>query len=325
MSLHAERWPSLPFAEWKDTYETLHRWMQIVGKIRLRQTPWVNHSWHVTLYPTCRGLTTSAMRHGARTFQIDFDFIDHRLVMATSEGRAATFALRPRSVADFYREVMSGLEQLGVPVRINTKPNELEDATPLDQDETHAAYDAEYAARCWRVIAQSACVFQQFRARFIGKASPVHVFWGSFDLAVTRFSGRTAPPHPGNVPNLPDWVAREAYSHEVSSLGFWPGGGATPFPLFYSYAYPEPDGFGATKIRPKAALYHTGLREFVLSYDDMRNAGAPDAALLEFAQSTYEAAADLGSWDRASLERQETDVPGRLEAAPPTRPGVYPR
>jgi hypothetical protein len=304
MSSRAEHWPSLPLPEWKATYETLHRWTQIVGKIRLKQTPWTNHSWHVTLYPTSRGLTTSAMRHGTRTFQIDFDFIEHHLLVQASDGRIAKVALKPRSVADFYRELMQRLEGLGLPVYIHTKPNELEDATPLDQDETHAAYDAEYAARCWQVIAQSTCVFQQFRARYLGKSSPVHFFWGGFDLAVTRFSGRRAPLHPGKVPNLPDWVAREAYSHEVSSLGFWPGGGSTPFPLFYAYAYSEPKGFASASARPETATYHTGLSEFVLPYDDVRSVRSPDAALLEFAQSTYEAAADLGGWDRASLERQ---------------------
>lgn len=304
MTAQPEPWPELPLNAWKDTYETLHRWAQIVGKIRLRQTPWINHSWHVTLYPTARGLTTSAMWHGARAFQIDFDFIDHRLVIRCSDGGATDVALRPRSVADFYRDVMNSLARLGLSVRIHPKPNELEDATPLDQDETHAAYDPEYAARWWRIAAQAACVFQTFRARFLGKSSPVHFFWGSFDLAVTRFSGRRAPPHPGGMPNLPDWVAREAYSHEVSSFGFWPGGGPTPFPLFYSYAYPEPAGFAAAAVAPAAARYHDGLREFVLPYDDMRRAPNPDAVLLEFAQSTYAAAADLGGWDRAALERR---------------------
>lgn len=304
MTAQPEPWPELPLNAWKDTYETLHRWAQIVGKIRLRQTPWINHSWHVTLYPTARGLTTSAMWHGARTFQIDFDFIDHRLVIRCSDGGATDVALRPRSVADFYRDVMNSLARLGLSVRIHPKPNELEDATPLDQDETHAAYDPEYAARWWRIVAQTSCVFQEFRARFLGKSSPVHFFWGSFDLAVTRFSGRRAPPHPGGMPNLPDWVAREAYSHEVSSFGFWPGGGPTPFPLFYSYAYPEPAGFAAAAVAPAAARYHDGLSEFVLPYDDMRRAPNPDAVLLEFAQSTYAAAADLGGWDRAALERR---------------------
>lgn len=311
MTSQDEYWPSLPLAEWKDTYETLHRWVQIVGKIRLKQSPWINHSWHVTLYPTARGLTTSQMRHGARTFQIDFDFIGHQLLIVSSDGRTESVALRPRTVADFYREVMKKLKTLDLPVDIYRRPNELEDATPFDEDEMHRAYDAEYAARCWRIMAQSACIFRQFRARFIGKSSPVHFFWGSFDLAVTRFSGRRAPPHPGNMPHLPDWVAREAYSHEVSSLGFWPGGGAVPFPLFYAYAYPQPKGFASAKIRPQTATYRTDVSEFVLPYDDMRKNRSPDSALLEFAQSTYEAAAELGGWDRSSLERGEDANSGK--------------
>jgi hypothetical protein len=307
MSVPVEPWPELPLDAWEDTCATLHRWTQIVGKIRLRQTPWINHSWHVTLYPTSRGLTTSAMRHGTRTFQIDFDFIDHQLLIRCSDGGTARVALRPRSVADFYREVMNKLAELGLPVRIHAVPNELEDAIPFDQDETHAAYDPEYAARWWRITVQTTCIFQEFRARFLGKSSPVHFFWGSFDLAVTRFSGRTAPPHPGGMPNLPDWVAREAYSHEVSSLGFWPGGDPMPFPLFYSYSYPEPEGFASAKVQPPAAYYHDGVREFVLPYNEMRRTRSPDAALLEFAQSAYAAAADLGDWDRAALERRPTE------------------
>lgn len=308
MSTHTEQWPSLPFDEWKDTYATLHRWTQIVGKIRLKQTPWTNHSWHVTLHPTWCGLTTLAMPHGARTFQIDFDFVAHHLLIAVSDGRRAMVPLRPRSVADFYAEVMQQLNALELSVRINPRPNELEDALPFAEDEVHRAYDAEYVERFWRVMAQTTRAFQQFRARYIGKSSPVHFFWGSFDLAVTRFSGRRAPRHPGNVPNLPDWVAREAYSHEVSSLGFWPGGSAVPFPLFYAYAYPEPNGFARANVRPDAAEYHDGLHEFVLPYDDLRNARSPDAALLDFAQSTYEAAAELGGWDRALLEQRQQET-----------------
>ncbi len=309
MSSDTEQWPALPFEAWKDTYNSLHRWTQIVGKIRLKQTPWINHSWHVTLFPTSRGLTTSAMRHGRRTFQIDFDFLDHRLLIQSSDGGQATILLTARPVADFYAAVMNKLDELGLPVHIHTKPNELEDATPFNEDETHAAYDPEYATRWWRIVAESACVLQQFRARFWGKTSPGHFFWGSFDLALTRFSGRRAPPHPGGVPNLPDWVAREAYSHEVSSCGFWPGGDAAPFPLFYAYAYPEPEGYRSAPVRPSAATYHAGLREFVLPYDEMRRAKSPETVLLEFLQSTYEAAAELNSWDRAALERnQETGL-----------------
>jgi len=297
-------WPSLPLEEWKDTYATLHRWTQIVGKIRLALSPWINHSWHVTLYVTARGLTTSPIWHGTRTFQIDFDFIDHRLLVQDDEGAVRTIALGPRPVADLYRDLLATLRELGLEVKIHPTPNELPDALPLDTDREHASYDAEYANRFWRVLVQSDRIFTAFRARFIGKCSPVHFFWGSFDLAVTRFSGRRAPEHPGGVPHLPDAVTREAYSHEVSSCGFWPGGGPVPFPAYYSYAYPTPDGFGAAPVRPRAAFFSRDLGEFVLPYDEVRRAAAPDAMLLEFLQSTYEAAAELGRWDRAALERQ---------------------
>jgi hypothetical protein len=298
-------WPSLPLDAWRDTYATLQMWTQIVGKVRLVQMPWINHSWHVTLYPTARGLTTSVMPHGTRAFQIDFDFVDHRLLIQTADGAARTIALRPRPVAEFHERVMAELAALGLDVTINPNPNEVENPIPFDQDRQHAAYDAEYAERFWRILVHTERVFTRFRSRFIGKCSPVHFFWGSFDLAVTRFSGRPAPPHPGGVPNLPDWVAREAYSHEVSSAGFWPGGGPAPYPLFYSYAYPEPDGFAAAAVRPAGASYHTGLREFVLPYDDVRSAASPDDVLLEFLETTYEAAATRGRWDRDALERRE--------------------
>jgi hypothetical protein len=299
----SDAWPPLPLEPWKPACETLHRWSQIVGKIRLAQMPWINHSWHVTLYVTPRGLTTHPIPYGERSFQLDFDFIDHQLFVRTSDGDVRSLALEPRSVADFYRELMARMGELGIEVKIHTKPNELEDATPLDRDERHAAYDAGAASRFGRILVQTERVFTAFRARFIGKCSPVHFFWGSFDLAVTRFSGRTAPPHPGGVPNLPDWVAREAYSHEVSSAGFWPGGGGVPYAAFYAYAYPEPPGFRDAPPRPAGAFYHPDLREFLLPYDEVRNASSPDDALLEFLQSTYEAAADNGGWDRAALER----------------------
>ena len=236
-------WPALPYEEWKDTLETLHRWTQIVGKVRLAQTPWINHSWHVPLYVTARGLTTSPVWYGSRTFEIAFDFLDHRLRIETDDGAEAQIALRPLPVADFYREVFAQLAGLGIEIGIRTMPCEIPEAVPFDQDRSHASYDAEAATRFWRALVQVDRVFKTFRARFAGKASPVHFFWGSFDLAVTRFSGRRAPAHPGGVPNLPDYVAREAYSHEVSSCGFWPGGGAFPEAVFYSYAYPEPAGF----------------------------------------------------------------------------------
>jgi hypothetical protein len=297
-------WPDLPFDAWKDTSATLHMWTQIVGKIRLSQMPWINHSWHVTLYVTSRGLTTLPIPYGARTFQLDFDFIDHQLFIETSDGAVRTMMLHPRSVADFYRELFSELNALGLDIKIHATPNEVENPIPFDQDQVHAAYDAEYAHRFWRALVQVDRVFKQFRGRFIGKCSPVQFFWGSFDLAVTRFSGRAAPEHPGGVPNCPDWVTREAYSHEVSSCGFWPGGEAVPYPLFYAYAYPEPQGFSQAPVRPDSASYHPVMHEFVLPYDAVRQASAPDAVLLEFMQSTYEAAANLGQWDRASLEQK---------------------
>jgi hypothetical protein len=299
----AKRWPSLPFEEWKETCATLQMWTQIVGKIRLTQTPWVNHSWHVTLYLTARGLTTSPIPHGARTFEIDFDLIDHQLRIETCDGGTRQIALEPKSVAAFYGEVMAALTELGVPVRISRVPNEVDPAIPFDRDEKHASYDADYANRFWRVLVQADRIFKDFRARFIGKCSPVHFFWGSFDLAVTRFSGRPAPQHAGGIPHLPDAVTREAYSHEVSSVGFWPGGAPMPQPVFYSYAYPEPPGFGEAKVGPKGAFYSETLHEWVLPYDDVQKADDPDAYLLEFLQSAYDAAATLGKWDRSALEQ----------------------
>ena len=280
-------------------------WTQIVGKIRLTRTPWINHSWHVTLYLTSRGLTTSPIPHPAGIFEIRFDFIDHKLRILKSDGAVQVIELRPKSVASFYREVMAALSELKIDTRINTTPNEVEPAIPFDEDDKHRSYDPEYANRFWRVLLQSARVFQEFRSRFCGKCSPVHFFWGSFDLAVTRFSGRLAPPHPGGVPNLPDAITREAYSQEVSSLGFWPGNAAVPTPVFYSYAYPEPPGFAEAKIQPDAAVYEPKLREFILPYEAVRTAENPDQALLEFAQSAYDAASKLGKWDRASLEEKK--------------------
>jgi len=298
-------WPSLPLEAWEDTFATLHRWTQIVGKIRLVQTPWINHSWHVPLYVTARGLTTSPIPYGARTFEITFDFQSHRLIVQTGDGAVETLPLRPQSVADFHDQVLRTLDGLGLAVTIHGSPNEVEDATPFAEDRVHDSYDPEYATRFWRVIVQASRVFQEFRSPFLGKCSPVHFFWGSFDLAVTRFSGRSAPPHPGGIPNMPDWIAREAYSHEVSSCGFWPGGGPHPYPLFYSYAYPEPEGFTSAAVEPEGAFYSDGLREWVLPYDAVRSAASPDQALLTFLQTTYEAAADLGRWDRSALERTQ--------------------
>ncbi len=302
--MNQELWPALPFAEWKDTAVTLHMWTQIVGKVRLCLTPWLNHSWHVTLYLTSRGLTTSPIAHGARLFEIEFDFVEHELLIRSSDGELRTIALQPMSVADFYQQVMAALGQMNLEVTISTVPNEVADAIPFPEDRRHAAYDPEYANRFWRVLLQTDRVFKLFRSRFIGKCSPVHFFWGSFDLAVTRFSGRAAPPHPGGVPHLPNEVAREAYSHEVSSLGFWPGNEQMPQAIFYSYAYPAPEGFAQARVEPSAASWNNTLREFVLPYDAMRTASNPDELLLNFAQSTYEAAATLAKWDRLALEHE---------------------
>ena len=295
-----EIWPALPFPEWKATCKTLHMWTQIVGKIRLTLTPWINHSWHVTLYVTARGLTTSPIYAGSRVLQIDFDFVEHMLRIQT-ENASKDIPLAPKSVATFYREIMAALQDQGFSIEINTTPNEVDPAIPFEENETDAAYDPEYANRFWRVLLQSDRVFKEFRAEFCGKCSPVHFFWGSFDLAVTRFSGRRAPQHPGGVPHLPDAVTREAYSHEVSSLGFWPGNEMMPDPIFYSYAYPEPRGFSEAKVEPSLGKYNSQLKEFVLSYDQMRGTDSPDAALLSFARSTYNAASTLGNWDRAAL------------------------
>ena len=298
-----ERWPALPFAEWKETAGTLHMWTQIVGKIRMVQMPWVNHSWHVTLYVSSRGLTTSPIPHGNRTFAIEFDFIDHSLVIDTCDGDRRTLPLKQQTTAEFYAAVMTALEELNLAVEINPVPNEVDPAIPFAEDREHASYDSEAAHRFWKALIQVDRLFGEFRARFTGKASPSHFFWGSFDLAVTRFSGRTAPRHPGGFPNMPDAVTREAYSHEVSSVGFWPGGETMPQAIFYSYAYPTPDGFADATVLPDATSWSADLGEFVLPYDAVRTADDPDATLLAFMQSTYEAAAKAGKWDRDALER----------------------
>ena len=301
---HQDQWPSLPLEAWSDTSATLHLWTQIVGKIRVAQCPWVNHSWHVTLHVTAKGLTTLPIPYGDRTFQIDFDFVHHLLTVQSSDGRIGHFKLEPQSVATFYSRLMDQMAKLDLHVRIHRKPNEVADAIPFDRDESHAAYDREYANRYWRALVQADRVLTEFRARFAGKCSPVHYFWGAPDLAVTRFSGRRAPEHPGGIPNLPDMVTREAYSHEVSSCGFWAGGGPISYAAFYSYAYPEPAGFSAAPVKPDAAFYSADLREFILPYDRVRQAADPDTTLLEFLQTTYEAAANLAKWDRAALERE---------------------
>ena len=296
----SEIWPALPYNEWSETCATLQLWMQIVGKIRLALTPPINHTWNVTLYPTIRGVTTSPMAFGTRMLQIDFDFLDHGLLLQTHAGERTTIPLESMSVAEFYGRVMNALERLGCPVRIWPKPVEIASPIPFEQDTQHCTYDAEFAQRFWRVLLQSTRVFTIFRSRFRGKVSPVHLFWGAMDLACTRFSGRTAPQHQ-SMPGLPDRVTRDAYSHEVSSCGFWPGGLGMDA-MFYSYAYPEPAAFANYPVAPAAAAYSKELGEFMLPYEAVRLSANPDAALLEFLQSTYEAAANLGHWDRAALE-----------------------
>ncbi len=299
-----ERWPGLKHDDWHDTQLTLQLWTQIVGKIRLRQQPLVNHWWNVTLYVTSRGLTTSIMPYSeGRNFEIAFDFQQHALHIRDCDGGTRSIALEPMSVAEFYRRIMAELDALRMPVRINKKPNEVADATPFDQDTMHASYDKAYVERFWRVLVQADRLCKQFRATFLGKASPVHFFWGSFDLAETRFSGRVAPPHPGGIPNLPDWVTREAYSHQEHSVGFWPGMPGLDA-LFYAYTYPQAAGFAQAMIKPSDASWDANLKEFVLPYEAVRVSDDPDRAVLDFFESTYDAAADLGKWDRAALERR---------------------
>lgn len=296
-------WPELRFEAWQETRATLHMWMQIVGKVRLVQGPPLNHSWHATYYVTSRGLTTSPIFHGAQSFQVDFDFVEHRLSVYSSDGGVGGMNLAPRSVAEFYRVFFGELARLELPVRIYAKPNEVPDAIPFQEDTVHRAYDPDSVQRFWRILVQADRLLKQFRSRFLGKCSPVHFFWGAQDLAVTRFSGRRAPEHPGGVPNLPDRVTREAYSHEVSSAGFWPGSdGPVAYPAFYSYAYPEPPGYGDAPAGPAGAFYSKELKEFILPYEVVRTSSTPDATVLEFLQATYDAAARLGGWDRAALE-----------------------
>ena len=294
-------WPSLATGEGVDTFATLHRWTQIVGKVRLAMSPRQNHWWGATLYVTARGLTTSPIPHGTRSFQIDFDFCAHELRIVSSTGSGHSIGLYPRSVADFYSELTDALHSLALPVRIWTMPVEIPDPVPFEDDEEHASYDPNAVHRLWRVLAQADRVMNVFRSRYVGKVSPVQFFWGSFDLAVTRFSGRRAPLHPG-VPHMANWVTQEAYSHEVSSCGFWPGN-AHQGAFFYSYAYPEPVGFPAAPVRPPSASYNTQLSEFTLPYKSLQEATEADEELLAFFQTTYEAAADCGSWNRAELER----------------------
>ena len=295
-------WPELKYDAWAETRATLQLWTQVIGKIRLTQTPWLNHSWHVPLYVNSKGLTTSPIAYGSRSFDMQFDFLEHALDITVSDGGVRRLALRPRSVADFYGAVIAALAELGIAVAINEKPCEIAGATSFSQDRVHAAYDPEYARRFWQVLLQTDRVLKTFRTGFLGKCSPVHFFWGSFDLAVTRFSGRRAPPFTGAAPGVAQEVMREAYSHEVSSAGFWPGGNGTDYPAFYSYTYPAAAGFREYTVQPAGAFYSETLGEFLLPYETVRIAADPDAALLSFLQSTYEAAAVTGAWDRAALE-----------------------
>ncbi|HEV8609287.1 MAG TPA: DUF5996 family protein [Thermoanaerobaculia bacterium] len=306
-------WPELALADWAETRDTLHLWTQIVGKVRLKQTPWINHAWNTTLYVTSRGLTTSPMPHGERVFQIDFDFIDQVVLVTTVEGERETIVLRPRTVASFYQELMGILNDLGLPVTIHPHASEIPGETiDLSQDTRHEAYDPDYAQRFWRVLVSSHRVLQRFRSPFQGKASPVHFFWGSFDLSLTLFSGRPATPVDMKMPHMPRWVTRDASIHEQAAFGFWPGnlGGAWKDAAFYAYAIPKPDGYETARVRPAGAIYPAELGEWILPYEPVRKSADPDADLLAFLEDTYAAAADLGKWDRASLERTE-ELPPR--------------
>ncbi|MDP9203165.1 MAG: DUF5996 family protein [Gemmatimonadota bacterium] len=313
-----EGWPRLGLDEWAATQATLHRWTQMVGKTRLALAPMQNHWWQVVLYVTGNGLTTSPIPYGERAFEIEFDFIGHALLIRTSEGEARTLALAPRPVSDFYAEYMSALRSLDIDVRIRPVPVEIADTTPFTEDRTHASYDADAARRCWHVLVQADRALKEFRGRFIGKSSPSHFWWGAFDIACTRFSGRSAPPHPGGIPNTPDFVTREGYSHECISAGWWPGTLGSPVtePAFYAYAYPEPAGCDVAPVRPASAYYHPEMHEWILPYESVRASPDPEQALLEFLQSTYEAAADRAKWDREALERPADWSPPPSAARP---------
>jgi hypothetical protein len=297
-------WPDLPLAAWSETCDTLQLWTQVVGKVRIALTPLVNHWWNATFFVTARGLVAPAMPYAGRTLDVIFNFVDHRLIMETSDDRVESFALAPMAVADFYAEFMQRLHRLGIDVHIWTMPSEIENALPFERDRVHAQYDPIYAQRFWLALVQADRVMKEFRARFIGKVSPVHFFWGSFDLAVTRFSGRTATPPKGGAPNVAPWVIAESYSHECSSCGFWPGNGGYGRAAFFVYAYPEPKGYGETRLATAEAFYDPGLGQFILPYDAVQRSDDPDRLLLGFLQETYAAAAELGNWDRKALERQ---------------------
>lgn len=306
-------WPGLDLEGWQDTYASLHRRTQIIGKTRLRQAPFQNHWWHVVLYVTARGLGTSPIPYRGGDYEIDLDFIDHQLVVRTSEGNVGTLPLIAEPIADFYRAYRELLRSLGIDAKIYPVPSEMADTLRFDRDREHSAYDPDAAQRCWRALVQIDRVMKAFRGRFLGKCSPVHFWWGGFDIACTRFNGRVAPPHPGGIPNLPDWITREAYSHECISAGWWPGnvGGPVQEAAFYAYAYPEPPGCPDAVVRPDGAQYHMPLREWVFPYELVRTSPNPDEALTHFLESTYEAAARLGGWDRTALERTNEVTHGR--------------
>ena len=297
-------WPELNLPEIKDTLATLHQWIQIVGKIRLRAMPWQNQSWHTTLYVTPKGFSTNAIPYQGQTFQIDFDFTRHQLIIKSSVAEDQTIELRPKTVADFYDELFAKLTQMGIDVEIHGAPNEMEPAIPFRKNTVNKSYDPTAAQNIWLAMLKANAVFQQFRSSFIGKCSPVHLFWGAFDLAVTRFSGNPAPPHPGGMPNMPLEVMQEAYSQEVSSAGFWPGSDDFPTAIFYSYVYPAAENFATQKVKPEQAFYSEEMGEFMLKYDDVRNSANPEKTLLDFLQSTYEAAANTSGWERKKLEKQ---------------------
>ncbi|HUS63922.1 MAG TPA: DUF5996 family protein [Kofleriaceae bacterium] len=297
-----ETWPAIPFAAWRETCDTFHLYCQVIGKVRLALSPWVNHAWHATLYPTARGLTTSLVPHGSRVFEIEVDLPAAELVISTGDGAQQRLELAARSVAAFHQELLGALAALELPVTIRDMPSEMPAPVPFHEDVAPRPFDLEAVRRFHGALVQVHRVFTRFRTGFLGKVSPVHLFWGSFDLAVTRFSGRRAPRHPGGVPGLPDVVTREAYSHEVSSAGFWPGGGGVDDAAFYAYAYPAPDGFADARVEPDGAAFHPTLKEFILPYDAVRTAADPERALMRFLETTYQAAADLGRWDRAELD-----------------------
>ncbi len=300
--MQKEKWPELNFENGKATYHTIHLWTQIIGKIKLASMPWINHSWHVTLIVTPTGLTTGNIFSNEKHFQINLNFLKHQLEIITSKNEEKIFSLISLSVSECYRKILETLNELGIKIKVNPIPSEMENEMQFDKNE-HNSYTPEVVNSFHIALLNSYEIFTKFRSEFTGKSSPVHFFWGSFDLAVSRFSGRTAPAHPGGIPNLPDWVAREAYSHEVSSCGFWPGSAIVPFAAFYSYIYPEPEGYNSYKVSPESAYYHKDLREFILPYEDVRKAEDPEQTLMDFLKSTYNAAADLAKWDRKNLEK----------------------